>query len=535
MVETLYTHPSILSDAVVARGADSGTMADAILVSDGIIVAVGARRELRDRAPYAAEVALPGRAVVAGFHDAHIHLGSVARSLVALDLRSCSSLAEAKDRLRSYLRAHPGSGWVVGGRYDSNRWASGVPTRHDLDAVCADRPIALASLDGHSAWLNTAGLRAAGIDRNTPDPVGGDIAREPDGREPAGVVRESISDEVRELSERGMDPDLPGLLKHAQDAVLAQGITHVTDLDEAATRRALLDLRDDGALKIRVHKGIPMADLDTAIDAGWRTGGGDRWFTVGPVKLFSDGALGSHSAHMGEDFADAPGNAGIEVLRREELAALVKRANRAGIAVATHAIGDRANRLVLDAYAEHHELTKRMGLRNRVEHAQHIALADLSRFHSLGVIASLQPTHCTTDYALAAQRIGERRLANYAWRSLLDSGAALAFGSDAPIEPTSPMFGVHAAVTRQDRAGEPVEGFEPHERLSVPEALSAYSAGAAYAAGLEQRVGRIAPGQYADFVALTEDPTQIPPSALANVTSAATVVDGAVAFVRDDQ
>ncbi|MBL3689756.1 amidohydrolase [Leucobacter chromiireducens] len=533
MVETMFTHPRILADTGAANATPAETGTDAILVSDGIITAVGGRHELRERAPHASEVPLPGRAVVAGFHDAHIHLGSVARSLSALDLRDCASLAEALGRVREYLVAHPGAGWVVGGRYDSNRWSSGVPTRHDLDAVCADRPIALASLDGHSAWLNTAGLRAAGIDRNTPDPVGGDIAREADGREPAGVVRESISDEVRELSERGMDPELPRLLRAAQDIVLAQGITHVTDLDEGATRRALSGLRDSGALKIRVHKGIPMSDLDVAIEAGWRTGDGDRWLTVGPVKLFSDGALGSHSAHMGEDFADAPGNVGIEVLRCEELAALVGRANRAGIAVATHAIGDRANRLVLDAYAEHVELTRAMGLRNRVEHAQHIALEDLPRFRALGVVASLQATHCTTDYALAAQRIGQRRLANYAWRSLLDSGAALAFGSDAPIEPTPPMFGVHAAVTRQDRTGEPLGGFEPHERLSVREALSAYSAGAAYAAGLEHRVGRIAPGQYADFVALTDDPTAIDPTALASVTSAATVIDGDVAFVRE--
>lgn len=520
MVVTLFTHPRIL-------GATPG---DAILVTDGTIRAVGPRAQLRELAPGASEVALPGAAVTAGFHDAHIHAGSVARSLAMLDLRRAETLDAALTQLRAYIEAHPGGGWIIGGRYDSNRWDTGTPTRHDLDRVCADRPIALASLDGHSAWLNTAGLRAAGIDRTTPEPAGGDIAREADGKEPAGVIRESIADVVRELSERDMDTELPGLLLRTQDLLLAQGVTHVTDLDEDATRAAFERLHADGTLRVRVHKGIPMGDLDAAIDAGRRTGDGDRWLTVGPVKLFSDGALGSHSAHMGDDFADDPGNRGIEVLPVEELAALVGRANSSGIAVATHAIGDRANRLVLDAYAAHVALTRAHGLRNRIEHAQHIDPADLARFVDLGVIASLQPTHCTTDYALADRRIGGRPLANYAWRSLLDLGAAVAFGSDAPIEPERPMYGIHAAVTRQDRTGRPDGGFEPHERVSVAEALHAYSAGAAYAAGLDDRVGRIAPGQYADIVALASDPTTVDPSELANIAVAATIVDGNVAY-----
>lgn len=524
MVDTLFTHPNIL-------GATPG---DALLVRDGTIYSIGPRAELCERAPHALEVALPGRAVTAGFHDAHIHTGSVARSLAMLDLRGSETREAALTRLSTYLTTHPGTSWVVGGRYDSNGWASGVPTRHDLDRVCPDRPVALASLDGHSAWLNTAGLRAAGIDRHTPDPAGGDIARESDGKEPAGVIRESAADAVRELSERGMEPELPGLLMRAQDQLLSQGITHVTDFDEESTRSAFADLRSDGRLRIRVHKGIPMADLEAAIAAGRRTGRGDRWLTDGPVKLFSDGALGSHSAHMGHDFADDPGNSGIEVTPLAELVELVKRANDAGIAVATHAIGDRANRLVLDAYETHVQLTRRRGLRNRIEHAQHIDPADLRRFAQLGVVASMQPTHCTTDYALAGRRIGSRQIANYAWRSLLDSGAAVAFGSDAPIEPECPMFGIHAAVTREDRNGVPQGGFEPHERVRIAEACSAYSAGAAYAAGLEDRVGRIAPGQYADLVALSEDPTDVPAGALFNITVSATVVDGEVAFVAAD-
>ena len=526
MVRSLFTHPRILVPG--AHAAVSG--ADAILVDGGRIVAVGPRQELRAAPGIAAEIALPGAAIVAGFHDAHIHSGSVARGFASLDLRGVASLDKALAAVQVWAAAHPSDGWIIGGRYDSNRWPTGTPTRHDLDAVCPDRPVALASLDGHSAWLNTAGLRAAGIDRDTADPAGGDIFREADGREPAGVVRESVADAVRELSEAWLAPELPGLLLRAQEHLLSLGITQITDLDEDATRRAYESLHEDGRLVVRVSKGIPMADLAAAIAEGRRTGAGDSRLSVGPVKLFADGALGSHSAHMCVDFADDPGNAGIEVLPLEQLVGLVRAANTAGIAVATHAIGDRANRLVLDAYEANVDVTRANGLRNRVEHAQHIDPSDVLRFAELGVVASLQPTHCATDYLLAEQRIGTRKLANYAWRSLLDSGAAVAFGSDAPIEPVNPMLGVHAAVTRQDLAGRPPGGFEPEERISVLEALEAYSAGSAYAAGLENAVGRIAPTQLADFVALSADPTSVPPAELAGITVAATVVGGELAF-----
>ncbi|AMB58866.1 amidohydrolase [Microterricola viridarii] len=529
MVTTLYTHPRILLPGT-APGAQR---ADAILVKRGTITAVGERRALRDAAPSAREVALPGAAIVAGFHDAHIHTGSVARDMDAVDLRAARHKQEALDTLRGYLTERPGTGWVSGGYWDANGWPGGLPSRHDLDRVCADRPVALSSLDGHSIWVNSLGLRRVGIDAASPDPAGGLILRDADGREPSGVLRESAADAVIELAERELNDALPALLERAQERLLAMGLTHLTDLDGESTRLSFESMRAAGRLKLRVHKGIPHEDLDRAIDEGWRTGSGDRWITTGPVKLFSDGALGSHSAHMLSDFADDPGNHGVEVLPVEELAALVVRANSRGIAVATHAIGDRANRNVLDAYAAAVAITRAAGLRNRIEHAQHIARDDIARFAELGVVASLQPTHCTTDFRLARRRLGDRALANYAWRSLLNSGARVAFGSDAPIEPANPMYGVHAAVTRQNRASEPVGGFEPDERLGVDEALGLYSAGAAYAAGLETVTGRIAAGNFADFVALDADPHAVDPAALATISAAATIVDGDVVYASN--
>lgn len=524
MVQTLFTHPRILS-----VGAPTAT---GMVVEDGTITAVGEYRELRQEFSPKREVALPGHAVVAGFHDAHIHSGSVARDLASIDLRAAASLEDALEMIRSHLAAQPGEHWVTGGYWDANVWASGVPTRHDLDSVCADRPVALASLDGHSVWVNSLGLRLAEISETTPDPEGGLILRESDGRTPAGVLRESACDRVRELSERDLDPQLEDLLAAAQQRFLSMGLTHLTDFDEEATRLAFAAMHSAGTLKLRVHKGIPMSELDRAVAEGWRTGAGDRMMTTGPVKLFSDGAMGSHSAHMGHDFADDPGNHGVEVIPTDELARLVELANAHGIAVATHAIGDEANHSVLNAYARHAGLTGERGLRNRIEHSQHVRREDLQRFVDLGVVASLQPTHCTTDFRLASRRIGDRDLANYAWRSLLDLGAHVAFGSDAPIEPANPLYGVHAAATRQNRSGEPAGGFEPHERVSVVEALDLYSAGAAYAANIDDRVGRLAAGQYADFVVLDADPTEIDPEQIWQINVDATIVDGDVVFER---
>ncbi|MGO3147943.1 MAG: amidohydrolase [Leucobacter sp.] len=522
MPQTLYTHPNILT--LDQKGAD------AFLVESGTIAAIGPRAELRKAFPASHEVALPGAAIVPGFHDAHIHTGMVARDLASIDLRGSRGLEEALGRIYAYLAAHPGDEWVTSGYWDSNDWATGVPTRHDLDAVCADRPIALSTLDGHSLWVNSLGLRLAGIDASTEDPEGGLVLRESNGREPAGVLRENAMNAVNRVSERRPDPKFDGLLERAQDHLLALGLTHLTDFDDEETRLGFTGLRDTGKLKLRVHKGIPMGDLDRAIAESWRTGEGDRWITTGPVKLFSDGALGSHSAHMIHDFADAPGNHGVAATAQAELSEHVRLANAAGIAVATHAIGDRANQIVLDVYAEHAALTLNAGLRNRIEHAQHIDRVDLQRFVDLGVVASMQPTHCTTDFRLAGRRIGSRDIANYPWRTLLELGAHVAFGSDAPIEPANPLYGVHAAVTRQNRDGDPVGGFEPNERVSVEAALRLFSHGAAFAAGLEHSVGRIAVGQYADVVALTADPYSIEPTEIKATGVAATVIDGEIVY-----
>ncbi|MCU6482343.1 amidohydrolase [Arthrobacter sp. A2-55] len=514
----------------------------AVLTRGERIVALGRREELSAHASGPVEIVdLDGATVIPGLTDAHIHTANLAREIAALDLRGTGSLEEALERVRVYSDGVPAGSWVFGGRWDFNAWAAPVqPNRRELDAVTAGRPAALPSIDGHTIWANSAALAAVGIDRSTPDPVGGEIVRDAHG-EPTGILREAAGDKLADIMHSAEAGDLRAQLLTAQHRLLAAGLTGVHDFDGEDARAAYADMRESGQLQIRVHKAIPMTALDQAIDEGRATGDGDAWLRTGPVKLFSDGALGSHSCHMTAPFPGEDGNRGIEVIPYGELRELVRRAAGAGIAVATHAIGDRANELVLDAYADlaRHPLDPPASLtrpasrlRHRIEHAQHLRPGDIGRMARLGVVPSMQPTHCTTDIPLASTLLAGRDLASYAWRSLLDAGAVPAFGSDAPVEHPDPMFGIHAAVTRQNGNHQPDGGWQPGECVTVAEAVGAFTAGAAYASGEEAHKGRLRPGMLADFTALAEDPFTAPTSGLRDIPVQSTTVGGVVRYRR---
>lgn len=527
MVSTIFRHARIHTM--------DGTAApvDAMLVVDGVIAGLGAQAvALAESRGGVAVVELDGAAVLPGFIDAHIHTGAFAREHDALNLRGAKSLDEALERVRDYVATREPGAFILGGRWDSNSWDVPVqPDRYALDTVSAGHPIALPSIDGHTVWANSLALEAVGYTAATPDPIGGEIVRDAAG-EPTGILRESARYPLRNLMHSPLAGDLLAQLRTAQQHLLSIGLTSVHDLDAEDVRAAYLELKARGELALRVHKSIPLEYLDEAIAEGRQTGQGDDWFTTGPVKIFSDGALGSHTSHMGEDFTGQHGNRGIEVVPYPDLVALVGKAAAAGIAVATHAIGDEANHRVLNAYEHNRAASSARGLRHRIEHAQHIRHSDIARFAELGVLPSLQPTHCTSDIPIAEKLLNGRSLGNYAWRSLTDAGAQIVFGSDGPIEDPTPMHGVHAAVTRQNEHGQPPGGWEPAERLSVGEAIAAYSFGGAFAAGQEKRVGRLAVGQLADFVVLDADPFSIPAEELRTVSVLSTVVGGTVRYRR---
>jgi predicted amidohydrolase YtcJ len=511
--------------------------AEAMLVRGERIVAVGDLDECRDRAGVGARrVDLGGAAVLPGLIDSHIHSALYVRSLEQADLRGTTSLDEALARVGRHAAALPADAWVFGNGWDSHKWARPVqPTRYDLDRICPDRPAVLPSVDGHTTWVNTAALRRLGIDAGTPDPVGGQIVRDERG-EPTGILRESAGDAAYDVLRSSVAGDLVAQLRTHLPRLLAVGLTSIHDIDGQDCRAAYETLYARGELPLRVHKSIPVTALDEAIDLGWATGDGDRWLRTGPVKIFTDGALGSHTCLMSEPYDGEPGNHGIAVTPAEEFERLVAKAAGAGIAVAAHAIGDAANAMVLRAYARWRETADAepgvRRLRHRIEHTQHLRPQDVPLLARLGVIASMQPTHCTSDIPLTSRMLAGRDLASYAWRSLLDAGATVAFGSDAPVEAPDPLHAVHAAVTRQQADGTPPGGVDPHERLDLDAALRCHTVAGAYASYEEHLKGRLRPGMLADFIALPTDPYQVEPAALRDLAVALTVVGGVVRWQR---
>lgn len=513
--------------------------ASAVLTRGERIVAIGTRQELGPYLNGTEEIVdLGGSFAIPGLTDSHIHLANYAREISAVNLRGAKSLDEALERIREYCAELPTDSWVLGGRWDFNAWAvPRLPTRQELDSVTGGRPAALASVDGHTTWVNTAVLRIAGITGADEDPVGGEIVRDAAG-EPTGILRETARDRIKHLMDAAAG-DLTQQLDAAQQRLLSVGLTGVHDFDGEDCLRSLTKLHEAGNLSMRVHKGIPMDALDLAISEGRATGNGDLWLNTGPVKLFSDGALGSHTCHMSEAFAGDSTNFGMEVLPFEDMLQLVRRSAAAGIAVATHAIGDQANHLVLDAYED---LLKNpqsnpsdgqpLGspLRHRIEHTQHLQPSDVQRLVDLGVVPSMQPTHCTTDIPLASTMLAGRNLASYAWNSLIKAGGRPAFGSDAPVEMPDPLHGLHAAVTRQNEASEPAGGWQPEERISVSQALHGFTTGAAYASGEEHIKGMLRPGMLADFTVLAQDPFKVQHAELRDISVNSTVVGGRVRF-----
>jgi predicted amidohydrolase YtcJ len=501
--------------------------AEAIAVRGERIIAVGEVAACREAAGDGARREdLAGMAVLPGLCDTHIHTANYARGLRQVDLREAGSLADCLRRIRAKVAESDSDGWLLGGRWDFNRWdVKRQPTRHDLDSVCPGRPAALPSVDGHTTWVNSLALQRLGYTRQTPDPSGGQIVRDAEGV-PTGILRETAAHPLRALVEAESSDNLAPQLKQAQARLLAVGLTGIHDIDGEDCREAFETLYTQGDLALRVHKLIPLGALDQAIAEGRATGDGDSWLSTGPLKIFTDGALGSHTCLVTQPFAGEPDNHGIAVLSPDDVDRLVRKATLAGIAIAAHAIGDAANSMMLQALRRLRSTGIAGHLRHRIEHAQHQRPADLAAFAELGVIASMQPVHCTSDIHLVESLLAGHDIASYPWKSLLGNGATLTFGSDAPVEDPNPFHGIHAAVTRQRADGTPRGGFQPHERVSVTEAIRAYTVTAAYASYEEGRKGMLRPGMLADFIAVTTDPFRVEPEQLRDIEVALTVVGG---------
>jgi predicted amidohydrolase YtcJ len=507
----------------------------ALACRDGRIVHVGSDAEVLGLRGERTEVVdLRGAVAVPGLVDSHAHLYGVGKALAEIDLRGTTSIADCAARVAEAAAAQP-EGWLLGRGWDQNDWLLAEwPTRGALDAVAPGRPVLLRRIDGHAAWASSEALALAGITAATPDPAGGAIVRGAGG-EPSGVLVDNAVDLVLAVVPAPDPAEIRRRILLAQDHCLRHGITGVHEMGSTwAKVQAYRDLYQAGDLALRMH--VFLEDDPATLDRGLAAGpfvAADRMLQVRGVKLYADGALGSRGAWLLHDYADAPGQRGLEVTPVDHLREVSARAAAAGFQVATHAIGDAANRRVLDLYAEV-PASARAGQRWRIEHAQVLDPADMPRFAELGVIAAMQPVHCTSDMDWADERLGEDRLVGaYAWRSLLDAGAVLCLGTDAPVERVDPLATLFAARTRTHPDGTPVGGWMPHERLDGRTALRMATLGSAYAAFLEHEAGVLAPGRLADITVLPVDPTTAPPAALLEASALLTVVHGQVRWRAD--
>ncbi len=473
---------------------------------------------------------LNGAALTPGFVDAHVHFGYFALARRQVDLDAAATLGDGIALIkRSAAQLREGE-WLQGRGWDRNRWGR-LPTRADLDVAVGSRPAALSSHDGHSLWLNSAALQASGVRRETADPAGGVVERDTGG-EPTGILFENAQDLVRQHIPEPSDRDLREAIRSALQTAAAAGLTGIHNFEDAHTRRVLQSLEAASELSLRVYHGIARGELQQARERGLRTGAGSEWLRVGPLKLFADGALGSRTAFMLEPYLGREdGYRGVPTLSPEELAESFLTATDDQLDIAVHAIGDAAVRRVLDAVErarrDYAPFRQRMV---RIEHAQIVDPGDRTRFRELGVVASMQPIHAIADWRVADRHWGERSHQAYAWRAMLETGATLAFGTDAPVEHIEPLHSLAAAVTRRDSEGEPAGGWYPEQCLGLEDAVRAYTLGSAMAERAAGRRGTLAAGMDADLVVLSPDPFGKSAEALCQTRVALTMVGGRITF-----
>jgi predicted amidohydrolase YtcJ len=537
-----------LSADLVLRGGKVWTVnprrpeVEAVAVRAGRIVAVGSDAQLRELIGKRTRVIeLKGRRVAPGFHDSHVHLLGSGLRLAEVALKDARDEAEFGKRLRAFDGKLSRERWLLGGEWDHDRTFAGrLPTAELLDRYVPDRPVFLRRYDGHMAVVNTRVLRLAGITADTPDPPGGVIYRKPGGREPSGLLRDNAMDLVSRLVPTPSETEIVEAVRAALAEARQVGVTSVEDMDGSAapTRRQLVRLYQrlarQGKLTARVSLYWPLAEWEDLARLGIEAGFGDDWVRLGGVKGFVDGSLGSSTARMFAPYLHEKNNRGVYVTPLARLREYIDGADRAGLSVAVHAIGDQANAELLDIFDAVARKNGPRDRRFRIEHAQHLRLADIPRFHKLGVIASVQPYHAIDDGRWAESRIGRERCASsYAWRSLLQAGAPVAFGSDWSVAPLNPLLGIDAAVNRRTLDGKHPDGWFPREKISVDQAVAAYTLGSAYAAFADRERGSVEVGKLADLVVLSLDilaPDERDHIAEAKVDL--TIVGGRVVFER---
>lgn len=512
---------------------------EALAVYHGRVLYVGDREDARNAFPAGTEVEvvdLGGKVAIPGFIDSHMHLMSFGVGLRQLSLNDVKSIGELKRLVAEKAQVSGPDEWILGRGWDQDFFAEKrFPTRKDLDEVCGGRPVYLVRACGHLAVASSRALELAGVTRETSDPPGGLIDRDPYG-DPTGVLRESAQEIVRS---KIPEPGREALLQSTKEAIrylLERGITSVHSNDGYAGVKGIMEMYRDAlaaGFPMRVYWDLPYDLLDELAEGPLRTGDGDDYFRIGAVKIFADGSLGGRTAALEEPYSDQPDTSGILVVPEKELKEMVYRAHALGMQVAVHAIGDRAVRVALEAIGYAQNRITRERPRHRIVHAQILSPGLVSEMKRNGVVADVQPKFLTTDMRWAQDRVGPRRMrSSYAWRTMLKAGVHMAGGSDCPVEPADPLWGIYAAVTRKDMDGEPKTSYYPNERITVEEALRMFTMGGAYGEFAEHKKGTLEPGKLADFVVLSDNIFRVPHEYIKDIKVEMTVLGGKVVHSR---
>ena len=535
----------VLLGGKIWTGVAAQPQAEAVAVRGDRILAVGSSDAMLKLAePGAKIVQLHGRLVLAGFNDAHVHVPLGGANLLGVHLTNTKSPAEFRERIAEFAKSAPKGSWILNGLWDEQRWTPvALPNHQLIDDVTRDNPVAVARTDLHMILANAYAMKLAGVDRNTKEVPGGVIGRDADGN-PTGIFKDAAKSLIESVIPAETKQDFERYFLATQKVAAENGVTSIQDMAISATDsmgplklQALQSLMRQGKLKVRVTECFGVAYGKQMEELGIEAGFGNEFFHIGCLKSFADGGLGASTAWFTAPYTDNPSNYGIAsdtMQHPEEMYAAFKQADQAGLRLITHAIGDRGNHAILDFYERLEKDDGPRDRRDRIEHAQTLLPEDIPRFAKLHVLASVQPFHAIDDGRWAERRIGPERIkTTYAFRSLMDSGAIVAFGSDWPVAPLSPLTGIYAAVTRRTIDGKNPQGWMPQEKVTVAQAVQAYTVNAAYAEGEETIKGSIRAGQLADLIVLSRDIFEIEPVKINAVKVDLTLLGGEIVYERD--
>ncbi len=507
----------------------------AMAIKDGKVLATGDSKLSKDY-PDAETIDGQGKTLIPGIIDAHGHVSSLGFTLLSVDVRGLESAQQTAEKVANYAAQQPQLQWIKGRGWNQVLWPQQqFPNAALLDQFIDDRPVWLTRVDGHAGWANSAAMKAAGIDANSVSPAGGEILRDAKGN-PTGLFVDNAMDLINQAVPSPTVEEITLALDTVSKHLLSLGITSTHDAGVSATEHALYrELADNDALQVRLYGMISSTDpeLEEILAAGHSLGSNDM-YSARSIKIYTDGALGSRGAALLAPYEDRPDHSGLLLTSAEQLRKLFSLAIGADFQVAIHAIGDKGNRIALDEIEHAYNTVGGRHLRHRIEHSQVVALSDIPRFKSLEVIPSMQPTHATSDMNMAEDRIGAERLKGaYAWRSFLDQGSRVVSGSDFPVELAAPFDGIHAAVTRQNKANQPKVGWIAEEAMSIKETMRSFSIDAAWAAHQEDKLGGLTPGKWADFILLDQDIYHIAPEDLWKTQVLETWLAGKQVFKAD--